>query len=616
MSGAGRLAAAGSTPGAESADRTGADRTGADRTGAEQTGADRTGAEQTGADRTGAEQTGAEQTGMQGRGSMNDDQAAERTIPRMLMASAERFGDRLAVIDGEAVLTFRELRDAALAVARAALALGIERGDRVGVWAPNSHRWITVSLGLHCAGATVVPVNTRYRGPEAREILARVRAKAVFVDGGFLGYDYAGVVREPGEEEGASLDDLAVVDMLGAGTPGDPRLLGWDGFLALGERVTGEAAREAASAVRPDDLAEVIFTSGTTGRAKGVTIPHGPSLDLYATYGRVWGLRPGDRYLVTLPFFHTGGNKAGMITSLLHGLTVVPMAVFDPVEAMRLIEAHGISVMNGSPTIYYSLLESSERGSYELGSLRVAATGAAVVPVALVERARSELPFEHFITAYGMTECFGTATMCRVGDSADVIARSNGRALPGVELKVVDGEGRDLPPGEPGEVLIRGANVTPGYWEDPAATGEAIDAAGWLHSGDIGTLDADGNLKITDRLKDLFFVGGFNVSPAEVEQVLARHPAVAEVAVVGVPDPRLGEVAKAYVVPRRGAEARGEEIIAWARERMANFKVPRTVELVSTLPRNASGKVLKGELRALIADGDAGGARDSGRAAT
>ncbi|WP_051752630.1 FadD3 family acyl-CoA ligase [Streptosporangium amethystogenes] len=534
---------------------------------------------------------------------MESDHVAERTVPRMLMGSAERFGDRLAVIDGETRFTFRELLDAAMEVARGAIALGIERGDRVSVWAPNSHRWIIVSLGLHCAGATVVPINTRYRGREAREILARVRAKAVFVDGGFLGYDYAGAVRDPGEDgeglEGvdASLTDLVVVDMLAGAAAGDPRLLGWDDFLARAKEVSAEAARDAAMAVQPADLADVIFTSGTTGRAKGVTLPHGPSLDLYATYGRIWGLRPGDRYLVTLPFFHTGGNKAGMITSLMHGLTIVPMAVFDPVEAMRLVESYEVSVMNGPPTIYYSLMESAERESYDLGSLRVAATGAAVVPVALVERARSELPFEHFITAYGMTECFGTATMCRMGDSADVIAGTNGRALPGIELRVVDSEGQDLPSGEPGEVLIRAATITPGYWEDPQATAEAIDADGWLHSGDIGTLDADGNLKITDRLKDLFFVGGFNVSPAEVEQVLARHPAVAEVAVVGVPDQRLGEVPKAYIVPRRGAEATAEEIIAWARERVANFKVPRTVELVSTLPRNASGKVLKGDLR-------------------
>ncbi|MFC5813769.1 FadD3 family acyl-CoA ligase [Nonomuraea harbinensis] len=515
----------------------------------------------------------------------------ERTVPRMLMAGVERFGDRPAVIDGETELTYRELLAAALEVTRGAIALGVRPGDRVGIWAPNTHRWIVASLGLHCAGATVVPLNTRYRGREAREILGRVRAKAVFLDNGFLGYDYAAALRERDEDEPA-LGELAVVDMLDGGS--------WGDFLAGGAAVSPETARETALAVDPADLSEVIFTSGTTGRAKGVTIPHGTCLDLYAAYGRIWGLRPGDRYLVSLPFFHTGGNKAGIITSLMNGLTIVPLPVFDPVEVMRIIESARISVMNGPPTIYYSLLESPGRESFDLGSLRVAATGAAVVPVALVERARSELPFEHFITAYGMSECFGTATMCRAGDSADVIARTNGRALPGVELRVVDAEGRDLPPGEPGEVLIRGANVTPGYWEDPAATAEAIDAAGWLHSGDVGTLDADGNLKITDRIKDLFFVGGFNVSPAEVEQALARHPAVSEVAVVGVPDARLGEVARAYVVRRRDAEATGEEIISWARERLANFKVPRTVEFVEELPRNASGKVLRRDLRAAL----------------
>ncbi len=531
---------------------------------------------------------------------METDQAATRTVPRMLLDRAERYADRLAVIDGETTLTYRGLLDAALETARAAIALGIRRGDRVGIWAPNTHRWVVASLGLHCAGATVVPLNTRYRGREAREILARVRARAVFVDDGFLGYGYASAVRRRDEDDDAieaALTDLIVVDMLDGASEDDPRLMGWGDFLAGGAAVPAGAATEAALAVEPGDLSEIIFTSGTTGAAKGVMIPHGPCLDLYADYGRIWGLRPGDRYLVSLPFFHTGGNKAGLITCLMHGLTIVPLAVFDPVEVMRIVESCRISVMNGPPTVYYSLLESPVRHSYDLGSLRVAATGAAVVPVALVERARSELPFEHFITAYGMTECFGTATMCRQGDSAEVIARSNGRALPGVELRVVDPEGCDLPTGEPGEVLIRGSNVTPGYWEDPESTAEAIDAGGWLRSGDVGTLDADGNLKITDRIKDLFFVGGFNVSPAEVEQVLARHPAISELAVIGVPDERLGEVPKAYVVPRTGVEASADEIIAWARERLANFKVPRTVEFVGTLPRNASGKILKRDLR-------------------
>ncbi|GAB3462736.1 FadD3 family acyl-CoA ligase [Actinophytocola sediminis] len=513
----------------------------------------------------------------------------ERTIPAMLAASARRFAGSVAVRDGDTELTYAALASAVHEAARGVLGLGVGRGDRVGLWAPNSLRWVVASLALQHAGAIVVPLNTRYRGQEAREILARVGAVAALVEDGFLGYDYAGALRAPG-----LLAGLTVVDLADRAAPG---VLGWADLLAGGAEVPAEAVRAAADAVRPDDLAEIIFTSGTTGTPKGVTLPHGPGLDLYRAYAEVWGLRAGDRYLVTLPFFHTGGNKAGMLTSLMHGLTIVPLAVFDPAEALRLIERERISVMNGPPTLYYSLLESPHRRDHDLSSLRVAATGAAVVPVALVERARTELPFDRFVTAYGMTECCGTATMCRAGDPPATIARTSGRAVPGVELRVVDPDGRDVAPGEPGEVLIRGANVTPGYWQDPEATSAAIDAAGWLRSGDVGTLDAEGNLTITDRLKDLFIVGGFNVSPAEVEQTIAHHPAVAEVAVIGVPDERLGEVPKAFVIPRLGVELVPAELIAWTRERLANFKVPRTVAVVDELPRNASGKVLRRALR-------------------
>jgi acyl-CoA synthetase (AMP-forming)/AMP-acid ligase II len=259
--------------------------------------------------------------------------------------------------------------------------------------------------------------------------------------------------------------------------------------------------------------------------------------------------------------------------------------------------------MNGPPTIYSTILDDPERGRFDLSSLRLAATGAAVVPEVLVERARTELPFQNFITAYGLTECYGTATMCRASDSTETVARTNGAPLPGVELRVVDDAGRPVPAGTPGEVLIRGGNLTLGYWQDPEATAAAIDAGGWLHTGDIGTLDAAGNLKITDRLKDLFIVGGFNVSPAEVEQVMARHPDIREVAVVGVADPRLGEVAKAYVIPAHGKAPSERQLIDWCRERLANFKVPRSIAFVEALPRNASGKVLRRELRTRVAGG-------------
>jgi acyl-CoA synthetase (AMP-forming)/AMP-acid ligase II len=533
---------------------------------------------------------------------------ADLTIPRLLRASASTYGDLQAVADNGTSLTFAELADAALLAARAAQAHGIAAGDRVAIWAPNTHRWIVSALGVLCAGAVVVPINTRYRGPEARELIARTGARALLVEQGFLGYDHLGALLGDGYDTAAAdreLGDLGlVVDLSADGADADasrwrPAVrLGWDEFLGSASAVSPAAAIRAADAVHPDDLSEVIFTSGTTGRAKGVMLAHGPGIELYTRYGEIWGLREGDRYLISLPLFHTGGNKAGMIASLIHGVTMVPLTVFGEAAAMATIERERVTVMNGPPTIYSMILNNPDRARYDLSSLRLAATGAAVVPEVLVERARSELPFQNFITAYGLTECYGTATMCRASDSTETVARTNGAPLPGVELRVVDDTGRAVKAGAPGEVLIRGANMTRGYWQDPEATAAAIDAGGWLHTGDIGTIDPAGNLKITDRLKDLFIVGGFNVSPAEVEQVMARHPDILEVAVVGVPDPRLGEVPRAYVIPAHGKAPSERQLIEWCRQRLANFKVPRSIALVEALPRNASGKVLRRELRA------------------
>lgn len=549
---------------------------------------------------------------------------ADLTIPRLLRASARRYGDLEAVADSGTSLTFAELADAALLVARAAQAHGIAPGDRVAIWAPNSHRWIVSALGMLGAGAVVVPINTRYRGAEARELLARTQARALLVEQGFLGYDHLGALQASGADGSPADADLSelklVIDLSGQAAPGPVPAVGaaaglhWEEFLRSATEVPERAAVRTLEAVRPDDLSEIIFTSGTTGRAKGVMLAHGPAIELYTPYGDIWGLRKGDRYLITLPLFHTGGNKAGMITSLIHGVTMVPLAVFDVAAAMAIIERERVTVMNGPPTIYAAILDDPRRAQFDLSSLRLAATGAAVVPEVLVERARTELPFENFITAYGLTECYGTATMCRASDSTETVARTNGAALPGVELRVVDRAGQDVAAGTPGEVLVRGRNMTPGYWQDADATAAVIDSGGWLHTGDIGTVDAAGHLKITDRLKDLFIVGGFNVSPAEVEQVMARHPAIREVAVVGVADSRLGEVARAYVITAHGQATSEEQLIEWCRERLANFKVPRSITFVAALPRNASGKVLRRELRAQAGepDGQPGTPRPAG----
>jgi acyl-CoA synthetase (AMP-forming)/AMP-acid ligase II len=312
------------------------------------------------------------------------------------------------------------------------------------------------------------------------------------------------------------------------------------------------------------------------------------------------GLRQGDRYLIVNPFFHTFGYKAGILACLMAGATMVPEPVFDVERIVHRIESERISVLPGPPTVFQSILDHPDRKGFDLSTLRLVVTGAAAVPVELVVALGSDLGIETVLTAYGLTEATGTVTMCRRGDPAEVISATSGRAIPDVDVRIVDADGSALPVGRQGEIVVRGYNVMQGYFNDPEATDQAVDMAGWLHTGDVGVMDEAGNVTITDRLKDMYVSGGFNVYPAEVEVVLRLHPTVGQVAVVGVPDHRMGEVGLAVVVSAGGADrpvATGDELIGWARERLANYKVPERVVTVDALPVNASGKVLKRALR-------------------
>jgi acyl-CoA synthetase (AMP-forming)/AMP-acid ligase II len=507
------------------------------------------------------------------------------TIPAALVHATERFGDREALIDGGSRWTFADLADAALDSAAAMMAVGVERGDRVAVWAPNGHHFVAAALGAVTAGAVLVPLNTRFKGDEAAWILRRSGTRLLVTDNGFLGNDYVGMLRD------AELPSLTeIITMNGSGGTS------WAEFLRRGSGVPRGETLKRAGAVTADDVCDMFFTSGTTGRPKGVLTTHGQNIRVYTAWADGVGLRPGDRYLVINPMFHTFGYKAGLLACLIRGATIISQPVFDAAEAIRLISDEQVTVLPGPPTLYASLLDHPARAGQDLSSLRLAVTGAAVVPVPLVERMRAEL-FREVVIAYGLTESCGTVTVGDPHADPQTACRTVGRAIEGTEVIIGGPDGAPLPPGSSGEVLVRGYNVMRGYFEDPAATAAALDPAGWLHTGDVGTLDADGNLRITDRLKDMFVVGGFNAYPAEIEQVIARHEQVSEAAVVGVPDARLGEVGCAFVVPRPGATPTEAEIIAFCRERLANFKVPRSVRTVPALPRNASGKVLKTELR-------------------
>ncbi|OKI25304.1 fatty acid--CoA ligase [Streptomyces sp. CB03578] len=523
------------------------------------------------------------------------------SVAELVRDAAERYAEREAVVDGRVRIDYAQLGERVERAAAACIAAGVEAGDRVAVWAPNTLEWIVSALGAVSAGAVLVPLNTRFKGAEAAYVLRRSRARLLFVTGTFLGTSYVASLRRaaaegPGTGPLPGLEHLEQVVVLAEDAPASFRT--WKDFLAGGDRVPAEAVRARAAAIRPDAPSDIIFTSGTTGSPKGAVITHAQTLRCYDVWSELAGLREGDRYLIVNPFFHTFGYKAGIIACLTRGATMVPQPVFDVDTVLANVAAERISVLPGPPTLHQSLLDHAHRDHHDLSALRLVVTGAAVVPLRLVERLRGELRIATVLTAYGLSEASGIVTMCRRGDPAEVIAETSGRPVPGTEVRIADPEGAPLPAGRAGEVWVRGHHVMRGYFEDPAETARAITPDGWLRTGDVGVLDADGNLRITDRIKDMFIVGGFNAYPAEIEQLLGLHPDIADVAVVGVPDPRLGEVGKAYAVRRPGATVTADDLIAWSRREMANYKVPREVEFVGELPRNAGGKVLKRELRA------------------
>jgi HIP---CoA ligase len=521
----------------------------------------------------------------------------ELTIPAALHRAASLFGQHTAIAEpGGPRLTYGQLHAQARGIAAALAAAGIRPGDRVAIWSPNTHHWVLAALGAQTAGATLVPVNTRFTGTEALDVIGRSSARALFVAGPFLGADRLSALRAADDGEPGLLTRLGLIVTVpveqaqdGADTdwPGK-EVLSWSDLERRAAAAPVALAAERAAAIRPDDVSDILFTSGTTGRSKGAMSSHRQALAVAAAWAECGAVTSDDRYLVLNPFFHSFGYKAGILVCLLTGAVIVPQLVYDAEQAMRLIEAERITVLPGAPTIYQTILDHPARAGCNLTSLRLAVTGAAVVPVALVERMQAELSFDTVLTAYGLTEAV-VVTMCRPGDPPRTVATTSGRATAGFEIRIAGAR--------EGEILLRGQNVMLGYLDDPAATKEAIDADGWLRTGDVGWLDAEGNLTITDRLKDMYICGGFNVYPAEVEQVLARIEGVAESAVIGVPDTRLGEVGKAFVVIRPGAQVTESDVLAHCRERLANYKVPRQVEFRSHLPRNPAGKPLKRLLR-------------------
>ncbi|MGL4306442.1 MAG: FadD3 family acyl-CoA ligase [Mycobacteriaceae bacterium] len=513
------------------------------------------------------------------------------TIPAALAQASREFPNAEALCDGELRLSFAELHDQVRTMAGALIALDLEHGDRVAIWSPNTWHWVITALATHYIGATVIPINTRYTGAEATDILHRTQTRALVIVENFLNTDRLALL------DPADLPALRTVIQIPIESPlattqetysfADIAVHQWSQLHSLAQPISPTQVEERAAAVAATDISDILFTSGTTGRSKGVLYTHKQSLATSADWARCGLLSTTDRYLIINPFFHSFGYKAGILACLQTGATIIPMLTFSAEGAMRMVQDHQITVLPGPPTIYQTILDSPQRSQFNLTSLRFAVTGATIVPITLIERMQTELDFDIVLTAYGLTESGGFGTMCQPQDDAKTVATTCGRPIADFELRISDS----------GEVLLRGPNVMLGYLDDIESTFNAIDSEGWLHTGDIGRLTSQGYLQITDRLKDMYICGGFNVYPAEVEQVLAQIPEIAEAAVIGVPQERLGEVGRAFIVKNPGNNLTETTVLNHCKNKLANYKVPHSIVFVDELPRNPGGKVLKYVLR-------------------
>jgi HIP---CoA ligase len=523
--------------------------------------------------------------------------AVTGTIPGMVERAALEYAGQPALIDDSATVTFDELHEQVRAAAGAMIEAGVEAGERVALWAPNSCQWAVASLAVLFAGGTVVPVNARYTAVEARDLVARADCRLVIAEGELQGRSLA---------QEATLTGESTVVSLGATVPSG--LESWAEFVSVASS-SAEIDRRLA-ALTPDDVSHVQYTSGTTGVPKGAMLRHGAMVETTMRWTEVVGLTVGDRYPVISPFSHISGHKTGLLACLVSGAAALPVSNFNPERVEALAADHGVTVIQGPPTLFHALIERARGGTPAFASLRVGVTGAAVIPPTLVREMFEVLGLSSVVTSYGLTETTGVCTMTRPGDSVDVVAETSGRPIAGVDVRIIDEAGAQVAAGERGQIVVQGIGLMRGYLDDPEAT-SATMRDGWLATGDVGSIGDDGNLRIVDRLKDMVVVGGFNVYPAEVERVLLESPTVWQAAVIGLPDERLGEVPGAFVVPAEGAQIDVGSLVAFLATRLANFKVPRTIWVVDHLPLNAAGKVVKGELRSAASSRLASKVKDS-----
>ena len=537
----------------------------------------------------------------------------EDTIGEALLRAARLWPDQEALVSVHQGIrwTYRQFAEEVDRLAAGLLALRLEKGDRVGVWAPNCAEWTLVQFATARVGLIQVNINPAYRLSEVEYTLNKVGVKALVCARAFKTSDYVRMINElapelatspPGELQSKRLPELRSVVQIGD-APGP----GWFAFADLAARATpAHVAKVEAIAATLDrnDAINIQFTSGTTGLPKGATLSHRNILNHALFSGLGMGLKPGDRLLIPVPLYHCFGMVLGNLACITHGAAMIYSAEgYDPLSVLKTVEAEKCTGLHGVPTMFIAELEHPDFDTFDLSSLRTGIMAGSPCPIEVMKKVIDRMHMHQVGIGYGMTETSPISFQTAIDDPLERRVSTVGRVQPHLEVKIVDESGATVPRGQPGELCTRGYSVMIGYWNDPEKTSEAVDADGWMHTGDLATIDDEGYCNIVGRIKDMVIRGGENVFPREIEEYLFRHPKIEDVQVIGVPDPKMGEEICAWIKLRAGETSSREEIAAFCKGQIAHYKVPRYVKFVDSFPMTVTGKIQKFEMRkAMIAE--------------